>query len=82
LKYWNYIFNIDSNKGDDKVRILFYIIISIAFILVTLFGMGPVLFADGKMGERLVTLLVVVLIYLLLGYIVVWFRKHNNGTKE
>jgi hypothetical protein len=72
----------DNNKGDGSMRILFYIAISIVFILVTFFGMGPVLFADGQIGERLVTLLVVVLIYLLLGYIIVWFRKHNNGTKE
>jgi membrane protein DedA with SNARE-associated domain len=55
---------------------------SAAFILVTFFGLGPVLFADGSMGERLVTLLVVVLIYLLLLWITVWFRKRNKNNKE
>lgn len=63
------------------MKSLFYIIISIALILVTFFGLGPVMFADGSTSERLVTLFVVVLIYLLLGFIIVWFRKHNKGTK-
>jgi peptidoglycan/LPS O-acetylase OafA/YrhL len=64
------------------MKILFYIIMSIAFMLVTFFGIGPVLFADGSMGERLATLLVIMLIYLLLGWIIVWFRKHNKGSKK
>lgn len=63
------------------MKALFYIIISIALILVTFFGLGPVMFADGSTSERLATLFVVVLIYLLLGFIIVWFRKHNKGTK-
>ena len=64
------------------MRILFYIIMSILFMLVTFFGIGPVMFADGSMGERLVTLLVVVLVYLLLGCIIVYFRKHTKDNKK
>jgi LPXTG-motif cell wall-anchored protein len=60
------------------LKILFYIVISIAFLLVTFFGLGPVLLADGSMGERLATLLVVGIIYLLLGFSIVWFRKRNK----
>lgn len=64
------------------MKVLFYIIILAAFILLTFFGLGPVLFADGSMGERLVTLLVVVLIYLLFIWITVWFRKRNKINKK
>lgn len=42
-----------------------------AFLLVTFFGIGPVLLADGSMEERLFTLLVVLLI---LAGILVLFR--------
>lgn len=34
-----------------------------AFLLVTFFGIGPVLLADGSMQERLFTLLLVLLIF-------------------
>lgn len=37
------------------------------FILITFFGIGPVLLADGSDKERLITFLVVLLIY------VIWF---------
>jgi TM2 domain-containing membrane protein YozV len=64
------------------MKILFYIIILAAFLLVTFFGLGPVMLADGSRGERLVTLLVVVLIYLLLLWITVRFRKRNKNNKK
>jgi hypothetical protein len=59
------------------MKVLFYIVLAIAFIVVTFFGLGPVILADGSMGERLITLLVVLLLYLLLGWIVLRLRKHN-----
>ena len=42
---------------------LLYILFALLYALTTFFGLGPVLFADGSDRERLVTLVVVVLIY-------------------
>jgi len=64
------------------MKVLFYIVIVAAFLLVTYFGLGPVLLADGSAGERIITLLIVILIYLTLIWIVVKFRKHNRGVKK
>jgi len=36
------------------------------YVLVTVFGLGPVLLADGTTQERLITLLIVLVIYALL----------------
>jgi len=55
--------------------------IFIVFALVTFFGLGPVLLADGPMNERLMTLLVVVLLYVVLGWITFKFKK-GNGSKR
>ncbi|WP_127585783.1 DUF6954 family protein [Paenibacillus koleovorans] len=41
----------------------------VLFALVTFFGIGPVLLADGSMMERMWTLVVVVVIYLVLGFV-------------
>jgi hypothetical protein len=35
----------------------------IVYLLITFFGMGPVLLADGQMQERVITLAVVLLLY-------------------
>lgn len=40
-----------------------YILFAVLYLLITFFGLGPVLFADGSNAERIVTLVVVVLIY-------------------
>lgn len=42
------------------------------FVLVTLFGMGPVLMADGTFQERMLTLAIILVIYALL---IVAFRR-------
>lgn len=44
------------------LHLLLNILFLTAFLLVTFFGIGPVLLADGSMQERLFTLLVVLLI--------------------
>lgn len=36
------------------------------YAALTFFGLGPVLFADGSMQERLITLTVVIVLYILL----------------
>ena len=59
------------------MKIVFYVLIAIIFLLVTFFGLGPAIFADGKMSERVATLFVVALIYLMLGYITVRLTKKN-----
>lgn len=49
--------------------------IIILFILVTFFGIGPILMADGSIEERLITLGIVILIYMFL----IWlFRFISN----
>lgn len=48
-----------------KVKLV-YGVLAILTILVTFFGLGPVLFADGTDRERMITLLVVLVCYLLL----------------
>lgn len=59
------------------MKIVFYIIIAIIFIAVTFFGLGPVIFADGKMSERILTLGLVIVLYLMLGYVTVRISKKN-----
>lgn len=48
------------------MRIIINIIFIILLSLVTFFGIGPVLLADGVMSERLLTLAIVIVIYLIL----------------
>lgn len=64
------------------MKILVYIIIAIAFLLITFFGLGPVILADGSMSERMWTLLVVLLLYFVLGWITLRFIKFNNSRKK
>lgn len=51
------------------------ILIIIGFFLVSFFGLGPVLFADGAIGERLITLLIVVFLYCGLTYLIIKNHK-------
>lgn len=45
---------------------LIYTVFIIMYLLVTFFGLGPVLLADGTATERAITLLIVIAIYILL----------------
>ena len=56
-------------------RKLFYIGLIIGYLLVTFFGLGPVLFADGSSAERAITLFIVLLIYAALSFIWYLLRK-------
>lgn len=40
-----------------------YLIFICLYLLITFFGLGPVLLADGSRGERAITLLAVLLLY-------------------
>ncbi|WP_379138328.1 DUF6954 family protein [Paenibacillus sp. sgz500958] len=53
-------------KEDDDVKLLVYIFFIIAYALVTFFGLGPVIFADGSDKERIITLIIVLAVYVLL----------------
>ncbi|MEG0772511.1 hypothetical protein [Clostridium sp.] len=61
------------------MKTLFYFVMAVAFILITFFGLGPVILADGSMSERMLTLFVVILLYLLLGWIIIRFGKYKKN---
>jgi len=50
------------------------------YVLVTLFGLGPVLLADGSMNERMLTLAVVILLYIgITAILAIAWRKGRGG---
>lgn len=53
------------------MRIIVHIIFITLLLLVTFFGIGPVLLADGVMSERLFTLAVIIGIY----FVLIWLYK-------
>lgn len=57
------------------MRIIVHIIFIALILLVTFFGIGPVLFADGVMSERLITLVIIIGIYLVLIWIYRMFLR-------
>lgn len=50
-------------------RFLIIILFIVLYALIGFFGLGPALFADGTMQERLITIAVVALLYVILTYI-------------
>lgn len=60
-------------------RLLINIALIILLLLVTFFGMGPVLLADGTDSERIYTAVVVVFIYLLLFAIMFYVNKRRKS---
>lgn len=44
------------------MRLLIIVISTVLFLLLTFFGFGPVLFADGSMQERIITAAIVVIL--------------------
>ncbi|HHV45324.1 MAG TPA: hypothetical protein GXX53_00225 [Tissierellia bacterium] len=63
------------NKG---IKWIGYIVFIILFALVTFFGLGPVLMADGTLQERLLTLVIVIIIYIILIYALRYWLKRIN----
>lgn len=45
------------------LKVIGHIVFICLFLLITFFGIGPVVFADGSMKERIITLIIVILIY-------------------
>lgn len=60
-------------------RILLYTVFIILILLVSFFGLGPVLLADGSNTERILTLLVVVVLYIV---IFMAFYFINKGIRK
>jgi hypothetical protein len=62
-------------KGVIGMKWLIYFIFILLYLGVTFFGLGPVLLADGSIQERVLTILVVVLIYLILTGLILFLKK-------
>lgn len=58
-----------------KFKPFLYVILAAAFVLITFFGLGPVLFADGSTSERILTLIAVIVLYILLVLVFIRVRK-------
>ncbi|MRG85855.1 DUF6954 family protein [Salinibacillus xinjiangensis] len=54
---------------------LVYFCFLLAYILVTFFGISPVLMADGSFEEQMITLAVVIAIYIFLAWLLLLYRK-------
>ncbi len=59
-------------------RTLGYLIFIVLFLLLTFFGIGPVLMADGSTNERVITLIFVLLGYTILGGVFRFWRKKDK----
>ncbi|AOT68607.1 DUF6954 family protein [Geosporobacter ferrireducens] len=59
-------------------KILVYTLFAVLFLLLTFFGMGPVMLADGDIGERALTFIAVLCGYTLLLGTFRWWRKRYN----
>lgn len=56
-----------------------YAVFIVLYLGVTFFGIGPVLLADGSTQERMITLGVVILIYVILTVILIKWRSRRNN---
>ncbi|MDF2903148.1 MAG: hypothetical protein K0S25_786 [Bacillus sp. (in: firmicutes)] len=54
------------------MRWLVHLIFIVLYLLVTFFGLGPVLLADGVLKERIITAIIVIAIYSVLTF---FYRK-------
>ncbi|SOC06140.1 hypothetical protein SAMN05880501_104196 [Ureibacillus xyleni] len=55
-----------------------YFLFLVLYLGVSFFGLGPVLFADGTFSERMITLAVIIVIYMVLTGLFVWFVKRKR----
>lgn len=62
-------------KNYRLVKIIGYIFFAVAFLYVTFFGIGPVLLADGTTQERMITLGIIIIVYIVLIVLLRWFRR-------
>ncbi|WP_462411297.1 DUF6954 family protein [Neobacillus sp. Marseille-QA0830] len=64
------------------MRFIIHAVFIVLIALVTFFGLGPVLLADGSSQERLITAAIVVLIYIILAFLyrktILWSKNKNK----
>jgi hypothetical protein len=58
-----------------------YIGLIVAFLIVSLFGLGPVIFADGSNKERIITFSIVLVLYVIIVACFEFLRRHNKKVK-
>ena len=61
-----------------SVKVIVDILFVALFLLITFFGIGPVLFADGSDRELLITFLVVLLIYAIWFILLTLWRRKSR----
>ncbi|WP_026572175.1 DUF6954 family protein [Bacillus sp. UNC438CL73TsuS30] len=61
------------------MRLLLHAFFIIVLALVTFFGLGPVLLADGSSTERIITAIIVLILYVI---IVFCYRKSLQSVKN
>lgn len=59
-------------------RIILITVFVILILLVSFFGLGPVLFADGMWTERMLTLLVIIALYIIIFIAFYFIYKRIN----
>ncbi|MED1469378.1 DUF6954 family protein [Bacillus salipaludis] len=61
------------------LRLLLHAIFIIVLALVTFFGLGPILLADGSLAERIITAFIVLILYVI---IVFFYRRSLQSIKK
>jgi uncharacterized BrkB/YihY/UPF0761 family membrane protein len=64
------------------MKLFLYIIFIIIYLLVTFFGLGPVIFADGSSSERIITLLAVIAVYIIVTLIFRWLLRRTRKVRR
>jgi hypothetical protein len=54
------------------VRVFTFIVFLVLYGMTTVFGLGPVMFADGNAKERLLTLIAVIVVYAVITAALLW----------
>lgn len=62
-------------------KIFIYSIFIVIYLVLTFFGLGPVILADGSSSERITTLLIVILAYIAVTLIFRWLLKRYTPSK-
>ena len=62
----------------NGIKYIGYIIFIVLALLLTFFGIGPVVFADGSAGERAITFFIVLLCYIVLTFLFIRFNRWVN----
>jgi membrane protein DedA with SNARE-associated domain len=64
------------------MKVIGYIIFFFIFIMLTFFGIDPVVFADGVLKERMLTLAIVVLAYIVWFFLFRFWLKRQKESKK